>query len=333
MAGISVLVLGIFGTALGALKIEEARSGIKFERPRVVFFEVLLMGFGLIFTVIGSILTGCFAKESILNYSGFFMLIFGITALGVGLSGTVVAALNYRLDLVVRRLGECKPRILFGSIWAIVIGSMLIINGSLIAGSYEKNSLLNYAGFGMLLSGTGVFVYGLFETARFSATGYLNSKLAQKSKRGLKCDPKKKGTFIERAKNVRANLLKTSAILNLSGMMAAAVLLLFSLWQLDLIVSGPVWWESSSSGSGWSWPGPGAYSKDYFQCFLWKTTVGQAYDVFFMLIFISFIVMFASAYFWPRGRLTESNITLKPNGRDKSASPKRKRRKEKKPVD
>jgi hypothetical protein len=54
--------------------------------------------------------------------------------------------------------------------------------------------------------------------------------------------------------------------------------------------------------SGWNWPGPGAYANDYFQCFLWKTTVGQAYDILFLMIFISFIVLFASAFFWPRWR-------------------------------
>jgi hypothetical protein len=97
--------------------------------------------------------------------------------------------------------------------------------------------------------------------------------------------------------------VKTSAVLNLAGAMFALGLLFFSLWQLDLIVSGPVWWSSGSQGTGTGWSHVnGAYSNDYFQCFLWKTTVGQAYDTFFLLIFISFIVLFASAFFWPRFR-------------------------------
>ena len=101
----------------------------------------------------------------------------------------------------------------------------------------------------------------------------------------------------------RRKQAKTNAIINLAGIMVATCLLFFSLWQLDLIVSGPVWWQASPDGAGWSWAGPGAYSKDYFQCFLWKTTVGQAYDTLFMLIFISFIVLFASTFFWPHTRV------------------------------
>ena len=100
-------------------------------------------------------------------------------------------------------------------------------------------------------------------------------------------------------------------MLNLAGIMVAMGLLFFSLWQLDLIVSGPVWWSSGvhGTGSGWSHPS-GAYSNDYFQCFLWKTTIGQAYDTLFMLIFISFIILFASAFFWPRSRGKDAILSL-----------------------
>ena len=112
-----------------------------------------------------------------------------------------------------------------------------------------------------------------------------------------------KETVQERLKNFGNNLIKTSAILNLTGVMAAICVLFFSLWQLDLIVSGPVWWSSLPNGQGTGWSHPnGAYAEQYFQCFFWKTTVGQAYDTLFMLIFISFIVLFASAFFWPRTR-------------------------------
>jgi len=157
---------------------------------------------------------------------------------------------------------------------------------------------MNYAGFGMLLSGTAVFAYGMFETARMSAMGYLNNKLTHKVKHNAKECVRQ--TYPHRLKNSWSNLVKTSAILNLAGVMVAMGMLFFSLWQLDLIVSGPVWWQYSAHGPGWSWPGQGAYANDYFQCFLWKTTIGQAYGTFFMLIFVSFIVLFASAFFWPR---------------------------------
>ena len=160
----------------------------------------------------------------------------------------------------------------------------------------------------MLLAGTGVFVYGIFETARISAMGYLSSR------RNNTCNEdvedlalKKREKFSKRSRNFWNYLVTTRALLNIAGIMVAMGLLFFSLWQLDIIVSGPVWYQNLD-GSGWSWPGPGAYSNDYFQCFLWKTTIGQAYDTLFLLIFISFIVLFASAFFWPRWRVKNNEL-------------------------
>jgi len=43
---------------------------------------------------------------------------------------------------------------------AVIAGLVLAIIGSIIAGSFEKNSLTNYAGFGMLLVGIAAFVVG-----------------------------------------------------------------------------------------------------------------------------------------------------------------------------
>jgi hypothetical protein len=166
-----------------------------------------------------------------------------------------------------------------------------MVIGSMVAGSYAKETTLNYTGFGTLLAGTGIFVYGVFETARFSTLGFLNGKWI--------CTPQQKEELPNRIRNFWRNIVKTSAILNLASIMAALCLLFFGLWQLDLIMSGPVRWSSLPQGQGVGWSHPnGAYSNDYFQCFLWKTTIGQAYDTFFMLIFISFIVIFASAFFW-----------------------------------
>ncbi len=160
----------------------------------------------------------------------------------------------------------------------------------------------------------------MFETARFSAMGYLNFRRIKKPKKAKRIEQKE--TRATRIKERWHNLVRTSTIVNLIGVMVAMGLLFFSLWQLDLIVSGPVWW--SGGGHGWSWPGPGPYSDDYFQCYLWKTTIGQAYDTLFMLIFISFIIVFASAFFWPRGG-KDSSITFKLRGKENSAKPKRKR--------
>lgn len=294
--GTGVFLFGAAGTAIISLKERPKRTGGEAAKPRRGFSNILLIGVGVALVMGGFIVAGSYAKESIENYSGFGMLLTGIAVLSVGVAKMVVATLKNRV-YPDEKVGGNKPRLLFGSIWAMSIGLMLLINGSLIASSYEKNSIMNCAGFGMLLAGTSVFVYGLFETARISATGYFSSKRdsAHLDMKRLK----KKEKLSVRFENSWRNLVKTSAIINLIGVMVGIGLLFFSLWQLDLIVSGPVWWAESATGSGWSWNGPGAYADSYFQCFLWKTTVGQAYDTLFMLIFISFIVIFASAFFWP----------------------------------
>ena len=302
LTGICVFLIGVSGTTIITLKQRKNRPRIKVAKPTaaVTFSDILPIGIAVALVIIGFILAGSYAKESIMNYTGFGTLLSGIALLSIGIAKTVVAILRNRLYPNGKLADGNKPRLILGSIWAISIGLMLIINGTLIASSYAKNTLMNYSGFGMLLAGTSVFVYGLFETTRISAMGYLSSK--RTSARDME-SLKQKEKLSVRLKNFWNNLVKTSAIINLAGIMVALGLLFFSLWQLDLIVSGPVWWEFSPDGQGWSWPGPGAYANDYFQCFLWKTTIGQAYDTLFLMIFISFIVLFASAFFWPRWRV------------------------------
>ena len=308
IAGTFVVFVGFLGTAFTTVRVRGAISevqsgvivGLKAQKPKAQLNGKLAIGAGVVVTLVGSIVAGSYAKEMMMNYAGFVMLLTGIAILSVGISQTVVKILRARWNLIGG--DDNEPRVMLGSIWAISIGAMLVINGSLIASSYEKSTLMNYTGFGMLLAGTGVFIYGMFQTARISAMsamGYLSSKRAHDLE-GYRIREKVK--FSERLRGAGKNLVKTSAILNLAGVMFAIGLLFFSLWQLDLIVSGPVWWQSSQYGAGWSWPGPGAYANDYFQCFFWKTTIGQAYDTLFLLIFISFIVLFASAFFWPRFR-------------------------------
>jgi hypothetical protein len=60
-----------------------------------------------------------------------------------------------------------------------------------------------------------------------------------------------------------------------------AILHMFSVWQLDLVVRPPVW------DYGWVQPSP-RYADQYFQCWIWRTAVGEAYDTLFFLNFISF---------------------------------------------
>jgi hypothetical protein len=319
LGGSLVALVGIAGAIVstGQMKRPTNQPLTQQQQQKIYHLEIqksqlmgqITLAAGVAITIAGYFVAGNYAKETIENYAGFGTLLIGIAILSVGVSQTVAMFLRNRWNLVEYCAGEDQPRVMLGSIWAISIGAMLVINGSLIASSYAKNTIMNYAGFGMLLAGTAVFVYGMFVTARLSAMsamGYISSKRAL-PKTADNCEPKPKIDLTKRLQDFGKNLVKTSAILNLAGVMFSIGLLFFSLWQLDLIVSGPVWWESSAGGAGWSWPGPGAYANDYFQCFLWKTTIGQAYDTLFMLIFISFIVLFASAFFWPRFRKQSEN--------------------------
>lgn len=296
LTGICFFVLGVFGTLLGImqerLSHQRIQGGLRVDKPRFFSFRILSIGVGLVFMIVGSIVAGAYAKETTLNFAGFGLLLAGVAILTLGMSGTAVSIVKSTWKL--NEDNEAEPGLILASIWGVGIGATLIITGSLIAGSYAKNSLMNYSGFGMLLTGTGVFVYGLFETVRLSAMGYLSGN------RVAAWDLNDK---IPDLKNFWSNMVKSTSILNLAGVMTALGLLFFSLWQLDLIVSGPVWWSSLPNGAGYGWSHlTGAYADDPFQCFLWKTTVGQAYDTLFMLIFISFMILFVSAFFWPRSK-------------------------------
>jgi hypothetical protein len=319
LGGICVFVLGFFGTMMATIQTKPLTSAssseAKVDKPRFLFSSILSMGIGTALTVVGSIISRSYAKETLLNYTGFGVLLVGIAVLSLGISGTVVAVLKNRWALSASVAGEEEPRVVLGSIWAIGIGSMLIIIGSLVAGSYAKLSLMNYAGFGMLLAGAGVFVYGFFETARISAMGFLSRKRNKPTAKAprLKTEEvtfRKKMMITKRIGGAWRGMVGTTAIFNLAGIMISICILFFSLWQLDLIVSGPVWWSDTNTGRGWGWAGPGPYADNYFQCFFWRTTVGQAYDSLFMLIFISFIVLFASAFFWPRHRTKSEDFSL-----------------------
>jgi len=95
-------------------------------------------------------------------------------------------------------------------------------------------------------------------------------------------------------------------IFNVLGIVASfligLIIPMFCIWQWDMIVTGPVWWEASPTGVGWHWDGPGGYFRAPFQCFIWRTTVGGAYDtllfVLFSSIIASLILMFASIWTW-----------------------------------
>jgi hypothetical protein len=60
-----------------------------------------------------------------------------------------------------------------------------------------------------------------------------------------------------------------------------AILHMFSVWQLDIICVDPVW------KYGWKQPEP-RYADQPFQCWLWRTTIGEAYDTLLFLNFVGF---------------------------------------------
>jgi len=301
LLGVGVSVLGFSSAALETVKIELHREqNTKVRETRSLFFNIVLLGLAVVFLVVGTLLAGSYAKDTLLNDAGFGMLIAGVGILCLGTAGTAISILKAQAHNQNKLTNGHHPRVIFGSIWAIGIGTMLLIIGFILSGNFAKNTLINYTGLGMLLTGAGVFVYGLFETAKAFATGYLNYRHIinyKTNKTHSTTATKQHNSFSFHWKN----MIRTSSILNLGGIIAAVCILFFSIWQLDIIVSGPVWWSSAEQGSGFGWSHPeGAYANDYFQCFFWKTTIGQAYDTLFMLIFIAFIVMFLSAYFWPK---------------------------------
>lgn len=76
-----------------------------------------------------------------------------------------------------------------------------------------------------------------------------------------------------------------------------SILHMFSIWQLDIICVTPVWntqrFIQEVNGN--------IYSQCPFQCWLWRTTIGEAYDILFFLNFLSFygtIIIFVIMLYW-----------------------------------
>jgi hypothetical protein len=309
LTGIITLVLGIFTAASSTLNISSSAQNqmepyIERKNKIGLLVSVWAVGLGVAFIISGYLLGNAYSKEAIGNQAGFFLLLAGIPVMILGASGTIALGLRRSIDKKEKYVFiKSKPRVFTLNVLSTGAGASLITVGSIVSSAYAKSTQLNLAGFGMLLSGICIFVYSAFELSRLYTTCYIYNKQSITTANPLGCLEKpvqKKDKFSVRFKRGLKYATTTRAVFNLAGMMSAIGLLFFSLWQLDIIVSGPVWWESSPTGKGWAWNGPGAYQRDYFQCFLWKTTVGQAYDTFFALIFVSFIILFISAFFYPR---------------------------------
>jgi len=95
---------------------------------------------GLVLTVVGYLLVVSYGQESVMNYTGFGMLLVGLAVLSLGISGTIAAILKNRIYLNTKYLNPVKSRLILGSIWATGVGAILIINGFLIASFLRKHN-------------------------------------------------------------------------------------------------------------------------------------------------------------------------------------------------
>ena len=87
-------------------------------------------------------------------------------------------------------------------------------------------------------------------------------------------------------------------LLSMVGIGFSFLLLLHSLWQLDLIAVRPVWstheWITWFLGIGYK-----DFSEMPFQCGFWfKTNVGMAYDFYLSLAVVSWFLLLISMYLW-----------------------------------
>lgn len=71
----------------------------------------------------------------------------------------------------------------------------------------------------------------------------------------------------------------------------AAIFNIFSLWQLDIINVLPVW-NTPLFYEVMKQQNLTKYSDGYYQCFLWKTTIGRAYDILYLINSLTFWILF-----------------------------------------
>ena len=89
------------------------------------------------------------------------------------------------------------------------------------------------------------------------------------------------------------------------GIGVSLLMLVHSLWQIDLICAEPVWrtkdWITWFQKTGYT-----NYSNMPFQCsFLFKTTVGNAYDYFLSTAVTSWFILAISMWFWHKKTIKE----------------------------
>jgi len=92
--------------------------------------------------------------------------------------------------------------------------------------------------------------------------------------------------------------LRSKNILNIFGIGLSFLMMLHSLWQLDLIAVRPVW----GTGEWISWflsTGYKNFCDMPWQCGFWfRTTLGNAYDYYLSMIVVSWFVLLISLWYW-----------------------------------
>jgi hypothetical protein len=76
--------------------------------------------------------------------------------------------------------------------------------------------------------------------------------------------------------------------LNILGLIFASALLIWSIWQHELIVGGYIWSSPEVYNATFQW----------FSVPVLKTTIGQAYDLTLLCTFIAYILGLLSLWFW-----------------------------------
>jgi hypothetical protein len=90
-------------------------------------------------------------------------------------------------------------------------------------------------------------------------------------------------------------------ILALLGIGISAIMLVYSLWQLDVICKGPVWDPCDQNIGFYNWLksiGCEHYSDLRFMSSeLWITTTGRAYDTLMSMAVISWFILLGSLFY------------------------------------
>jgi hypothetical protein len=146
---------------------QAALSPLQLRRPRLLFVSVWSVGIGVVLTVIGFMLGSSCEQYSIMNDIGYYMFLAGTCVFLVGISGTMFTTVKvHGVKMPETQVaGKVKkPKAQFYGRLSIGTGAFLTVLGSIVAGSYAKETMLNYAGFGMLLVGIAILSVDISQT-------------------------------------------------------------------------------------------------------------------------------------------------------------------------